>query len=84
MLSPKRIAPMKCLIHPGARVINNIYDGLRFSHEVVVNVVITRDAMLPYEYDGLHFVADAVTRSIAWPSSKMKPYKPGESSSSRH
>nr|XP_020149926.1 uncharacterized protein LOC109735131 [Aegilops tauschii subsp. strangulata] len=36
-----------------------------------------RDATLPYEYDGLRFVADVVTRSIAWPSSKMKPYKPG-------
>uniref|UniRef100_A0A453HJQ6 Transposase Tnp1/En/Spm-like domain-containing protein n=2 Tax=Aegilops tauschii subsp. strangulata TaxID=200361 RepID=A0A453HJQ6_AEGTS len=36
-----------------------------------------KDATLPYEYDGLRFVADVVTRSIAWPSSKMKPYKPG-------
>nr|BAJ89455.1 predicted protein [Hordeum vulgare subsp. vulgare] len=41
-----------------------------------------RYTTLTYKYDGLRFVADAVTSSIAWPSSKMKPYKPGASSSS--
>ncbi|KAM3271200.1 hypothetical protein ACQJBY_041774 [Aegilops geniculata] len=53
------------------------------TYEVIVNVAIRRDAPVPYEYAGLQIIADAVTRSIAWPSSKMKPYKPGVSSSSR-
>ena len=53
------------------------------TYEVLVNVAIRRDATVPYEYDGLQIIADAVTRTIAWPSSKMKPYKPGASSSSR-
>jgi hypothetical protein len=41
------------------------------TYEVVVNVAIRRDAMLPYQYDGLIYISDAVTRSIAWPSSKV-------------
>ncbi|XP_048538602.1 uncharacterized protein LOC125517443 isoform X2 [Triticum urartu] len=53
------------------------------TYEVPVNVAIGRDATVPYEYDDLQIIADAITRSIAWPSSKMKPYKPGASSSSR-
>jgi hypothetical protein len=40
-------------------------------YEVVVNVAIRRDATLPYQYDGLIYISDAVTRSIAWPSSKV-------------
>ena len=45
------------------------------TYEVVVNVVIRRDATLPYEYDGLRFVTDAVIGSIAWPSSKERHTK---------
>ena len=41
------------------------------TYEVIVNVAIKRDATLPYQYDDLRFVADAVTRSIAWPTSKV-------------
>ena len=41
------------------------------TYEVLVNVVIRRDTMVPYEYDDLQIIADAVTRSIAWPSSKV-------------
>lgn len=52
------------------------------TYEVVVNVSIRRDATLPYQYDDLRYISDAVTRSIAWPASKMKPYKPGTSASS--
>jgi hypothetical protein len=36
-----------------------------------VNVEIRRDAMLPYQYDDLWYIGDAITRSIAWPSSKV-------------
>ncbi|KAM0901406.1 hypothetical protein ACQ4PT_019962 [Festuca glaucescens] len=53
------------------------------TYEVIVNVAIKRDATLPYQYDDLGYIGDAVTRSIAWPSSKMKPYKPAASGSSR-
>ena len=41
------------------------------TYEVLVNVAIRREATVPYEYDGLQIIADAVTRSIAWPSSKV-------------
>ena len=41
------------------------------TYEVLVNVAIRRDAPVPYEYIGLQIIADAVTRSIAWPSSKV-------------
>jgi hypothetical protein len=41
------------------------------TYEVVVNVAIRRDATLPYQYDDLRYIGDAVTRSIAWPSSKV-------------
>jgi hypothetical protein len=37
----------------------------------VVNVVIRRDATLPYQYDDLCYIGDVVTRSIAWPSRKV-------------
>jgi hypothetical protein len=43
------------------------------TYEVVVNVAIRRDATLPYQYDDLRSIGDAVTRSIAWPSSKVIP-----------
>jgi hypothetical protein len=41
------------------------------TYEVIVNVAIKRDATLPYQYDDLRYVGDVVTRSIAWPSSKV-------------
>ena len=41
------------------------------TYEVLVNVAIRRDATLPFEDEGLQIIADAVTRSIAWPSSKV-------------
>ncbi|KAM0899036.1 hypothetical protein ACQ4PT_021577 [Festuca glaucescens] len=53
------------------------------TYDVIVNVAIKRDATLPYQYDDLRYIGDAVTRSIAWPSSKMKLYKPAASGSSR-
>lgn len=53
------------------------------TYEVIVNVAIKRDALLPYQYDNLLLISDAVSRSIAWPSSKIKPYKPAVSGSSR-
>ncbi|KAK1650158.1 hypothetical protein QYE76_067963 [Lolium multiflorum] len=53
------------------------------TYEVIVTVAIKRGATLPYQYDDLRYIGDAVTRSIAWPSSKMKPYKPAASGSSR-
>uniref|UniRef100_A0ACD5W6G2 Uncharacterized protein n=1 Tax=Avena sativa TaxID=4498 RepID=A0ACD5W6G2_AVESA len=53
------------------------------TYEVIVNVAIKRDAILPYQYDDLLYISDAIARSIAWPSSKIKPYKPAVSSSSR-
>ena len=40
----------------------------------VVNVAIRRDATVPYEYDGLQIIADAVAKTIAWPSSKVITY----------
>uniref|UniRef100_A0ACD5W1C7 Uncharacterized protein n=1 Tax=Avena sativa TaxID=4498 RepID=A0ACD5W1C7_AVESA len=52
------------------------------TYEVIVNVAIKRDAILPYRYDDLLCISDAVVRSIAWPSSKIKPYKPAVSGSS--
>jgi hypothetical protein len=36
-----------------------------------VNVAIKRDTILPYQYEDLLYISDAVTRSIAWPSSKV-------------
>ena len=44
------------------------------TYEVLVNVAIRRDATVPYEYDGLQIIIDAVTRTIAWPSSKVITY----------
>ena len=41
------------------------------TYEVVVNVAIRRDATVPFECDGLQCIADAVTKSIPWPSSKV-------------
>ncbi|KAM0899035.1 hypothetical protein ACQ4PT_021577 [Festuca glaucescens] len=41
------------------------------TYDVIVNVAIKRDATLPYQYDDLRYIGDAVTRSIAWPSSKL-------------
>ncbi|XP_014753358.1 uncharacterized protein LOC100825363 [Brachypodium distachyon] len=45
------------------------------NYEVIVNVAIRRESTLPFQYDGLRYISDAVKMSIAWPSSKMKPYK---------
>ncbi|KAE8771910.1 hypothetical protein D1007_56154 [Hordeum vulgare] len=42
------------------------------TYEVVVNVPIRRDATVPFECDGLQCIADAVTKSIPWPSSKER------------
>ncbi|XP_051199238.1 uncharacterized protein [Lolium perenne] len=53
------------------------------TYEVIVNVAIKRDTILPYQCEDLLYIRDAVTRSIAWPSSKIKPYKPAASTSSR-
>ncbi|KAM0830522.1 hypothetical protein ACQ4PT_066140 [Festuca glaucescens] len=53
------------------------------TYEVIVNVAIKRDTILPYQCEDLLYISDAVTRSIAWPSSKIKPYKPAASTSSR-
>jgi hypothetical protein len=41
------------------------------TYEVIVNVAIKRDTILPYQYEDLLYISDAVTRSIAWPSSKV-------------
>uniref|UniRef100_M8BPC6 Transposase Tnp1/En/Spm-like domain-containing protein n=1 Tax=Aegilops tauschii TaxID=37682 RepID=M8BPC6_AEGTA len=41
------------------------------TYDVLVNVATRRDAMLPYEYDGLRLIGDTVTRSFAWPSNKV-------------
>ena len=41
------------------------------TYEVIVNVPLKKDTILPYQYDGICCVADAVKRSIAWPSSKV-------------
>ena len=41
------------------------------TYEVIVNVAIKRDAILPYQYDDLLYISDAVARSIAWPSNKV-------------
>lgn len=35
--------------------------------EVVVNVVMKRDSILPRPYDGMETIADAHMMSIAWP-----------------
>jgi hypothetical protein len=41
------------------------------TYEVIVNVAIKRDTILPYQCEDLLYIRDAVTRSIAWPSSKV-------------
>lgn len=41
------------------------------TYEVIVNVAIKRDALLPFQYGDLLFVSDAISRSIAWPSNKV-------------
>ena len=41
------------------------------TYEVIVNVSLKKDAILPYPYDGLCYVSDAVKMSIAWPSTKV-------------
>jgi hypothetical protein len=40
-------------------------------YEVIVIVAIKRDTILPYQYEDVLYISDAVTRSIAWPSSKV-------------
>ncbi|XP_062183468.1 uncharacterized protein LOC133887504 [Phragmites australis] len=40
--------------------------------EVVVNVVLKRDAMLPRPYADMEMMADTLSMSIAWPYKKMK------------
>ena len=44
--------------------------GVQF-YEVVVNVVLKRDALLPRPYDDLKIMADALYMSIAWPNNKV-------------
>ena len=41
------------------------------TYEVIVNVAIKRDAILPYQYEDLLYISDVVARSIAWPSNKV-------------
>ena len=41
------------------------------NYEVIVNVSLKKDAILPYQYDGLCYISDAVKMSIAWPSTKV-------------
>ena len=41
------------------------------TYEVIINVPLKKDAILPYQYDGLCRVSDAVKMFIAWPSSKV-------------
>jgi hypothetical protein len=41
------------------------------TYEVFVTVAIKRDTTIPYQYEDLVYLRDAVTRSIAWPSSKV-------------
>ena len=41
------------------------------TYEVIVNVPLKKDAVLPYQYDGLRYISDAVKMSIAWPSTKV-------------
>ncbi|KAM0898137.1 hypothetical protein ACQ4PT_022102 [Festuca glaucescens] len=41
------------------------------TYEVIVNVAIKRDTILPYQYEDLLYIRDDITRSIAWPSSKV-------------
>ena len=41
------------------------------TYEVIVNVSLKKDAVLPYQYDGLRYMSDAVKMSIAWPSTKV-------------
>uniref|UniRef100_J3N185 Transposase Tnp1/En/Spm-like domain-containing protein n=1 Tax=Oryza brachyantha TaxID=4533 RepID=J3N185_ORYBR len=44
--------------------------GVQF-YEVVVNVVLKRDALLPRPYDSMEIMADAQYTSIAWPSNRV-------------
>ena len=41
------------------------------TYEVIVNVSLKKDVVLPYQYDGLLYISDAVKMSIAWPSTKV-------------
>jgi hypothetical protein len=41
------------------------------TYEVIVNVSIKRDNILPYQYEDVLYISDDVTRSITWPSSKV-------------
>lgn len=40
--------------------------------EVVINVVLSRDAILPYPYVGVETMADAHRMLIAWPYKKVR------------
>ncbi|XP_066358517.1 uncharacterized protein [Miscanthus floridulus] len=46
--------------------------------EVVVNVVMRRDAMLPWTYGEMQTMASALKMSIAWPYNKIKECKKKE------
>ncbi|KAF0887952.1 hypothetical protein E2562_005659 [Oryza meyeriana var. granulata] len=48
--------------------------GLEF-YEVVVNVVLKRDALLPRPYDGIENLRNGQYMSIAWPSNRLKVSK---------
>lgn len=44
--------------------------GVQF-YEVVVNVVLKRDALLPRPYDDMETLIDAQYMSIAWPNNRV-------------
>ncbi|EEC72983.1 hypothetical protein OsI_06888 [Oryza sativa Indica Group] len=48
--------------------------GVEF-YEVVVNVVLKRDALLPRPYDDMQTMADAQYTSIAWPNNRLNVSK---------
>ena len=39
--------------------------------EVIVNVVLKRDTILPWPYDGVESMADALNMPIAWPYQRV-------------
>jgi hypothetical protein len=47
--------------------------GLQY-YEVLVNVVLKREAELARGYDGMQTMGDAHHMSIAWPSNRVKIY----------
>ncbi|XP_015619988.1 uncharacterized protein [Oryza sativa Japonica Group] len=60
-------------IHPSSLVGGQPL-GVEF-YEVVVNVVLKRDALLPRPYDDMQTMADAQYTSIAWPNNRLNVSK---------